>query len=539
MGSAEGTLPAGVSIKVLAPSGIGIPNVSLILNDGNLNPSQYPTVACNGGVVLTGANGLANCDVVFGPRVGSGTFAAMIGYTRSSETFPFTVTAGPAAVAQITQGNNQVGIPGKTLPLALVVHVTDAGGNTIVGTPVSWKVLTAGAVIISNASSTTDSAGNASATATLGSIGGVAQVQVTAGSASATFNLTVNIPTAGIQKISGDQQTTDINTAFTLPLTVEVVNGSGAGLPGQTVNFLVTSGTATLGSSSVTTGATGQASTTVTAGGTAGTITVSATSGSFSATFTLTAQLPGPSITSVVNGADFEKSTGISPGGIATISGTEFLPGVIGLVTPDNIVGPLPITLAGLTVTFGAAATPAPIYYVLSANGTDEVTVQVPFEVQPGSSVALTLTLADGKFTTVKVPVKPFAPGVFTTAYNGKVYPVALRPDGSPVSPTNPAQLGENITVYVTGLGQVSPATATGDAGVPGQSIVAQLVVGLNNGGVPLISAEYVPGSVGVYAITLQVPADTKTGPYQPLGVVVFDSANNAYYANSTYLPIQ
>jgi uncharacterized protein (TIGR03437 family) len=195
--------------------------------------------------------------------------------------------------------------------------------------------------------------------------------------------------------------------------------------------------------------------------------------------------------------------------------------------------------LAGLTVTFGAAATPAPIYYVLSANGTDEVTVQVPFEVQPGSSVALTLTLADGKFTTVKVPVKPFAPGVFTTAYNGKVYPVALRPDGSPVSPTNPAQLGENITVYVTGLGQVSPATATGDAGVPGQSIVAQLVVGLNNGGVPLISAEYVPGSVGVYAITLQVPADTKTGPYQPLGVVVFDSANNAYYANSTYLPIQ
>jgi uncharacterized protein (TIGR03437 family) len=139
----------------------------------------------------------------------------------------------------------------------------------------------------------------------------------------------------------------------------------------------------------------------------------------------------------------------------------------------------------------------------------------------------------------VKVAVQPFAPGIFTTVYNGKTYPVALRPDGSPVSPTNPAQLGENITVYVTGLGEVTPAAATGDAGVAGQSVVAPLIVGVNNGGVPLISTEYVPGSVGVYAITLQVPADAKTGPYQPLGVVVFGSSAKAYYANSTYLPIQ
>jgi hypothetical protein len=56
---------------------------------------------------------------------------------------------------------------------------------------------------------------------------------------------------------------------------------------------------------------------------------------------------------------------------------------------------------------------------------------------------------------------------------------------------------------------------------------------------VPLISAAYVPGSIGVYVVKIQVPADTKTGPYQPLGIVAFDSANKAYYANSTYLPIE
>ena len=538
-GPAEGTLPDAVSIQVLSSTGDPIPNVSLALNDGNLNPSLYPTASCSGGVVLTGTNGVAHCDVVFGPRIGSGTFTAAMAVTYTSASLPFTVTVGAAAVVQITQGNNQVGIQAQTLPLALLVDVTDSGGNAVPDTPVNWQVLPAGAVILSNMSAATASAGGASAIATLGNIGGVAQVKVTAGAASAIFNLTVNIPTDGVRKISGDKQTTAINTAFTLPLTVEVVNASGTGIAGLPVNFQVTSGTAKLGVPSATTGATGQAATTVTAGGTAGTITISATSGAFSATFTLTAQLPGPSNITIVNGATFEKGTGISPGGIATIGGTGFLPGVTGLVMADNTIGPLPTTLAGLTVTFGAAAARAPIYYVLSSNGIDEVTVQVPFGVQSGSAVDLTLTLADGESTTVKVAVQPFAPGIFTTVYNGKTYPVALRPDGSPVSPTNPAQLGENITVYVTGLGEVTPAAATGDAGVAGQSVVAPLIVGVNNGGVPLISTEYVPGSVGVYAITLQVPADAKTGPYQPLGVVVFGSSAKAYYANSTYLPIQ
>jgi uncharacterized protein (TIGR03437 family) len=218
---------------------------------------------------------------------------------------------------------------------------------------------------------------------------------------------------------------------------------------------------------------------------------------------------------------------------------------VEGLVTADNIVGPLPTTLGGVTVTFGTPGTFAPIYYVQNINGADQVTVQVPFEVQPGSSVALTVSVTNGGSNTVMIPVKPFAPGVFTTEYSGKTYPIALRPDGSYVSPTNPAQPGENISVYVTGLGQVTPATATGDAGIPGQSMLPNakgappLIVGLNNSGVPLISADYAPGMVGVYVITLQVPLDAKTGPYQPLGIVAFDSANKAYFANSTYLPIQ
>jgi uncharacterized protein (TIGR03437 family) len=536
---AEGSvLPGAVKIQVSAAN-VGIPNVSLILNDDAANSSLLPSATCNGtgGFVLTNSDGMASCDVVFGPRIGEGTFTTVIGYTQTSAPIHFVVTPGAPGVVQITQGNNQTGGPGKTLPLALVVHVTDSGGNTVTGAAVQWKVLTAGAVTLSDIVGITDSNGNASALATLGNIGGIAQVQATSGSASATFSLTVNIPSTGIQKVSGDQQTAVIGAAFTSPLVVQVVNSSGAGLQGAQVNFQVTAGTATLGSSAAITDSNGQASTTVTAGATPGSITVTATSATFSVTFNLTAVPPGPQNITIVNGASFDPNTGISPGAIATIRGTGILTGVTGVALAANSAGQLPTTFSGVTISFNG--TPAPIYYVESTNGADQVTVQVPFEVQPGPSVALEVNVANEGSGTVNVPVKPVAPGVFTSIYGGKNYAEAVRSDGSYVSPTNPAQRGENIYLFVTGLGQTTPPTATGAAGVADQVVNAPLLIGLNNGGVPLISAVYAQGTIGVYVVTLQVPADTQTGPYQPIGVIAYDSANNPYFAQPSYLPIQ
>ncbi len=536
---AEGsTLPGAVKAQVVSSSGVGIPNVSLILNDSDANASLYPSVSCNGagGLVLTSSTGIASCDATFGPRIGSGSFIATIGYTHTSSPIQFLVTPGAPGIVQITQGNNQTGNAGQKLPLALVVHVTDSGGNTIKGTAVAWQVVTAGTVTLSNIVSVTDSDGNASALPTLGAIGGAVQVTATAGSASATFNLTVNIPTAGLLKISGDQQSAVIDTAFAAPLTVAVVNSSGSGLAGVQVNFQITSGTATLGESSSITNSAGQASTTVTAGATPGAITVSATSSTFSVSFTLTAQPKGPANITIVNGASFNPNTGVSPGGIATISGTGILTGVTGVVSAAGSGGILPTMFSGVTIAFNGEL--APIYYVESANGMDQVTVQVPFEVQPGPTVSLTVTTASGSVT-VLIPVKPLAPGIFTAVYDGKTYAAAVRPDGSHVSPTNPAQRGENIQLYITGLGQATPTIATGLPGVANQTIISPLIVGLNNGGVPLISSVYGPGLIGAYVVTLQVPTDTQTGPYQPIGVIAYDSANNAYFAQATYIPIE
>lgn len=536
---AEGsTLANGLEAQILSASGYGIPNISLTLID-NVNPAIVPSVSCNapGGIALSNASGIASCGLTFGPRLGTGDFEVVIGATHVSVPIAFSVTPGSAGAVQITQGNNQTGKPGQTLPLALVVHVTDSAGNSVQGATVTWQVVTAGTLTLSNVIGVSDSNGNASALATLGSVAGVAQVTATAGSSTATFNLTVNIPSAGIQKVAGDQQTALTDTAFATPLTVEVVDSSGNPVAGAQVNFQVTAGAATLNPSAAITNPAGQASTTVTAGATPGQLTVTATTASFTVNFGLTIVPPGPSNITIVNGASFSANTGISPGGIALVRGMGILSGVNGVVSTPLTNGQYPTTFSGVTITL--AGTPAPIYYISSANGVDQVAIQVPFEVQPGSSVPLEVSVANETSATVMVPVKPVAPGVFTTIYAGKPYADAVRPDGSYVSPTNPAQRGEDIQVYVTGLGQATPTIDTNTAGVPNQPIVATMIVGLNNGGVPLVSAVYAPGSIGVYVVTIHVPANTATGPYQPVGIVAQDSENKNHFAQSTYIPIQ
>lgn len=535
-GPAGTTLTGAVKVGVASITGLPIPNVGVLIGGGVGTGS--PNASCNnptGNGLLTGADGTATCDVVLNGVVGTGTFYANVGYFQNTANFIIQITAGPPGVVRIVQGNNQSGTPGQKLPMALVVQVTDAFGNILSGVPVTWSVVTPGTVTLSSIISTSDPSGEASALATLGSIAGKAQVKVTAGSVSATFTMTVNIPSAGITKVSGDAQTTLISTAFPAPLVVSVVDTNGNPVQGATVNWTVTGG-ATLGSASTPTGANGQASTTVTAGPSAGPIVVTATTSTFSTNFSLTARLPGPTNVTFVNGASFVQDA-VSPGAIVIIKGTGIAPGVQGLVTAYNIIGEPQPSLAGISVTFNGVT--APIYYVSTTAGQpDQVAVQVPFETQPGAA-SVVINAAGGGSAMVTEQVLLYAPGIFQTTIGGQQIAVAVRSDGSYVSPSNPAHAGEVIQIFVTGLGQTSPALATGSAGAPGQSVAGSVVVGLNNGGVPLISAVPAPGMVGVYILTLQVPIDTQTGPAQPVGVVAFDAAGNTYFAQGSVIPIQ
>jgi uncharacterized protein (TIGR03437 family) len=243
-----------------------------------------------------------------------------------------------------------------------------------------------------------------------------------------------------------------------------------------------------------------------------------------------------------LNGTFFQLQNGcqppgcVAPGEIVTIEGAGFAQGVQGVVSGLSILGPLPVTLAGVSITFNGV--PAPIFYVANQNGVQSMTIQVPFETQPGSTSVMLTPAGGGPAAPLTVTTQPYAPGVFTNVYGNQTIAVAVRSDGSYVSPTNPAHRGETIYVFATGLGQVTPAAATNEPGA-GQLVTATIVTGLNNKGVGHTTVDYAPGLVGVYIIGVEVPATTTPGPGQPFGLILVDASGNKYFANSTVIPIE
>jgi len=317
-----------------------------------------------------------------------------------------------------------------------------------------------------------------------------------------------------------------------------VVDAQNRGIPGVSVAFSVTSGSATLGAATAATDSNGRASTTVTAGTAAGTILVRASIPGFSVTFTLTARLPGPEVTAagIVNGAGGQP--GVVPGGIVTIYGRGIAPNLAGSITPGNLVGPLPLRLAGVEVLFGTTA--APIYNVSNIDGMESVTVQAPFELGAPGTVAVTVRVGGASTVVPNVPTVPIQPGLFETVNPaGTRYAVAIGEDGRYLGPGQGARRGEIVRVFVTGLGQTMPPTATNRAGVPGQKVAANLVVGFNNEGVRLVSAEYMVGVVGVYIVAFEVPATAPTGSSPLVVAAVTPDGANLIYSNPSTLTVQ
>jgi len=522
-GKAGQTLAGGIVVAVYASAGPQagqpIPNVGVRISTG-LDPAVGPTASCAGGTVLTDGTGTATCDVVVGPKIGAAELTITTG-GFNTKPIQLTVTPGPPAQMRILQGNNQSGNPGQTLPLALVAEVTDAGGNILEGVPVVWEVVTPGTLTLSNVVARSAYNGRVLALVTLGSTPGTHQVRVRSveGNAAATFSVTVNVTIAQLLKVSGDGQTTVINQAFGAPLVVQANDDRGRPIGGLQISFAVLSGSATLSAATAATNAQGQASVSVTAGATAGPITIRASVSTFSVTFSLSSRLPGPSITaaSFVNAAGGQ--AGVVPGSIVTIRGAGLAPNVQGCVEPGTIIGPLPTVLAGVTVTFGSHR--APIFHVCNTGGVQQVTVQAPFELGPG--VAPVQVTVDGGSTLVNdVRVVYAQPGIFeTTGADGRRYAVVVRPNGTFVTPSNPAQRGEILRMYATGLGPVLPLAATNQPGVPGQAVFLPVIVGVANAGVRVVSAEYGQNMIGVYVVTFEVPADARTGTEIPLDLLV------------------
>jgi len=234
--------------------------------------------------------------------------------------------------------------------------------------------------------------------------------------------------------------------------------------------------------------------------------------------------------TGVVNAASYAPFTqGVSPGELLVLTGTNLAPNTTIGSADIAQTAAFPTKLNGVQVLIDGIA--APLYYVSAT----QLAAIVPYAAI-GFSFATIQVNNNGTLShTVTEYVTPGTPGVFTNPADGIGLSAAEHADGSLITEHSPAQPGENISVYLTGLGQVFPPL-TGD-GQPGSSstlnqtvnTITAFIDNLTSGSATQASVLYsglAPGYAGLYQLNLTVPSGLTAGD-NFLEIDVLNSAGN------------
>jgi uncharacterized protein (TIGR03437 family) len=221
---------------------------------------------------------------------------------------------------------------------------------------------------------------------------------------------------------------------------------------------------------------------------------------------------PAINVGGVVNGASFAPGAAVAAGSIMSVFGT-------GLATSTAFAGavPLPTVLGGAALFFNdAQAVPQ---FFASVN---QINAQLPWELAGQMQATLTDTVGILTSAGELVQLATFAPGLFSTNQAGTgqgailisgsgglvAAPVGMFPG------SRPANRGEFIEIFCTGLGPVTNQPPTGSAAGSSPLSVTTTTPVVTIGGVPAVISfsGLAPGFVGLYQVNVQVPAGAPVG---------------------------
>ena len=214
--------------------------------------------------------------------------------------------------------------------------------------------------------------------------------------------------------------------------------------------------------------------------------------------------------TTVVHAASQESGT-FAPNTIVSLYGRELAYGTRAIASGDILDGRLPTILSGTGVRVYIDSVPVPLYFVSPG----QVNLLLPAELGQGLH-RLHLALDGRAGPLVDLRIAAAAPGLFVQE-PGLV--VAVRVDGSLVNLTNPAQPGEVLILFATGLGAtvgVTPRWGEVARGAAGLVAMDRFEVKLNGRLAPrdhIYYAGLAPGFAGLYQINLRLPDDTVANP--------------------------
>ena len=139
----------------------------------------------------------------------------------------------------------------------------------------------------------------------------------------------------------------------------------------------------------------------------------------------------------------------------------------------------------------------------------NQINAQVPADTSAGTQ-ALAVNNGTAASLGLNVTVGAVAPAIFFTPAGGIVVKNA---DFSLVGPDNPAQAGDVLVIYSTGLGQTTPALTTGVL-VPLTPLSNTVPVTVTIGGqnAEIIGSVASPGFAGLYQTAVRMPPGVAAG---------------------------
>ncbi|OFV96568.1 MAG: hypothetical protein A3H28_15980 [Acidobacteria bacterium RIFCSPLOWO2_02_FULL_61_28] len=229
----------------------------------------------------------------------------------------------------------------------------------------------------------------------------------------------------------------------------------------------------------------------------------------------------------VVNNASYAPGAAVAGGSIAAAFGTDL---AASLVFASTL--PLPTTLGSITIRMNNI--PAPLIFV-SGN---QLALQVPWELAGQTQATVVASIGATALSPVTLNLAATAPGIFSTNQRGSGQGAILiansdalaAPVGSiPGRNTRPANRGEFVTIYCTGLGGVTnrPASGAPAPANPLSRTTATPAVTIGGIAATVNFSGLSPGFVGLYQVDAQVPESSPTGSVVPVQISIGGATSN------------
>jgi alpha-tubulin suppressor-like RCC1 family protein len=215
-GSVGAPVPDSLVVEVRDAHGNAVPGANVsweVLEGGGTVEAE---------AAATGAAGRVRAAWTLGTAVGPNRVRAAVGEIVSAE-FTASARAGSPGSVVVVSGTGQEDLVGRTLAEPMVVEVMDEHGNRVAGTEVVWSIA-AGSGTVSPVATTTDSAGRASTTLTLGNSVGPVTVTATAGS---LISAPIGAEAVGIQSIAISPDVDVLIVGGSVVLSAEVRDSKG------------------------------------------------------------------------------------------------------------------------------------------------------------------------------------------------------------------------------------------------------------------------------------------------------------------------